>query len=130
LVTIASGTPDWGRGTSLEDFQDELERVARRLKPTGASLVIVNVPDMALAPVARMVPSALYEGRIESFNQTISATARAHGMHLVDLYSASREFIPQRPDFFSRDGFHPSDAGYEQWADLMLPTVRPLVDRR
>jgi lysophospholipase L1-like esterase len=39
-------------------------------------------------------------------------------------------FIPQRPDFFSFDGFHPSDVGYEQWADLMLPTVRPLVDRR
>jgi lysophospholipase L1-like esterase len=48
----------------------------------------------------------------------------------VDLFSASREFIPQRPDFFSFDGFHPPETGYEQWADLMLPTVLPLVDRR
>ena len=130
LVTIGIGTNDLWRGTSLEDFRDDLDRIARRLKPTGASLVIVNVPDMALAPVARMVPSHLYEGRIEPFNEAISAVARAHGMHVVDLYTASREFIPKRPDFFSFDGFHPSDSGYEQWADLMLPTVRPLVERR
>jgi acyl-CoA thioesterase I len=51
-------------------------------------------------------------------------------MHLVDLFAASRQFLPHRPDFFCRDGFHPSDAGYEQWAELMLPLIRPLVDRR
>jgi lysophospholipase L1-like esterase len=130
LVTIGIGTNDVWRGTSLEDFRDDLERMARRLKPTGASLVIVNVPDMALAPVAKLVPSQLYEGRIESFNEAIATVARAHGMHLVDLFSASREFLPQRPDFFCQDGFHPSDVGYEQWADLMLPTVQPLVSRR
>jgi acyl-CoA thioesterase-1 len=130
LITLGIGTNDLWRGTSLEDFRDDLERIAKRLKPTGASLVIVNVPDMALAPVARMVPSQLYEGRIEPFNEAIWATARAHGMHVVDLYSASQEFIPKRPDFFSWDGFHPSEAGYEQWADLMLPTVQPLVAKR
>ncbi|WP_224245234.1 SGNH/GDSL hydrolase family protein [Hyalangium gracile] len=130
LVTLGVGTNDIWRGTSVEDFRDELDRIARRLKPTGASLVVVNVPDMALAPVARMVPSALYEGRIEPFNEAIATVAREHGMHVVDLYAASKVFIPQRPDFFSFDGFHPSDAGYEQWADLMLPTVKPLVSRR
>jgi acyl-CoA thioesterase I len=130
LVTIGIGTNDVWRGTPVEDYREDLERLVRRLKPTGASLVVVNVPDMALAPVARMVPSHLYEGRIEPFNEAISAVARAHGVHLVDLYAASREFIPLRPDFFCWDGFHPSDTGYEQWADLMLPAVRPLVVRR
>jgi acyl-CoA thioesterase I len=130
LVTIGIGTNDLWRGTSVEDFRDDLERIARRLKPTGASLVIVNVPDMALAPVAKKVPSQLYEGRIEPFNEAISAVAREHGLHLVDLYSASREFLPQRSDFFCWDGFHPSDTGYEQWADLMLPTVQSLVNGR
>ncbi len=130
LVTIGIGTNDLWRGTSVEDFRNDLERIAKRLKPTGASLVIVNVPDMALAPVARMVPSHLYEGRIEPFNEAISDVARTHGLHVVDLYSASRELIPKRHDFFCWDGFHPSDVGYEQWAELMLPTVKPLVARR
>lgn len=129
LVTLGVGTNDIWRGTSVEDFQDDLDRIARRLKQTGASLVVVNIADMALAPVAKMVPSALYEGRIEPFNAAMAEVARAHGMHLVDLYTASKEMIPHNTHFFCHDGFHPSDQGYEEWADLLLPTVRTLVSR-
>lgn len=129
LVTLGVGTNDLWRGTSVEDFQEDLDRIARRLKQTGAPLVIVNIADMALAPVAKLVPSALYEGRIEPFNAAMAEVARAHGLHLVDLYSASKEMIPASPHFFSHDGFHPSDEGYEEWADLLLPTVRTLVSR-
>ncbi|MFP2912997.1 SGNH/GDSL hydrolase family protein [Pyxidicoccus sp. 3LFB2] len=129
LVTLGVGTNDIWRGTSVEDFQEELDRIARRLKQTGASLVVVNIADMALAPVAKLVPSALYEGRIEPFNAAMTEVARAHGLHLVDLYTASKEMIPHNSHFFCHDGFHPSEQGYEQWADLMLPTVRTLVSR-
>lgn len=129
LVTLGVGTNDIWRGTPVEDFQDDLDRIARRLKQTGAPLVVVNLADMALAPVAKLVPSALYEGRIEPFNAAIAQVARTHGLHLVDLYTASRSLIPERHDFFSFDGFHPSDAGYEEWADLMLPVVRTLIGR-
>jgi acyl-CoA thioesterase-1 len=129
LVTLGVGTNDIWRGTSVEDFQDDLDRIARRLKQTGAPLVLVNIADMALAPVAKLVPSALYEGRIEPFNTAMAEVARAHGLHLVDLYTASKEMIPHNPHFFCHDGFHPSDQGYEEWADLLLPTVRTLVSR-
>ena len=129
LVTLGVGTNDIWRGTPVEDFQDDLDRIARRLKQTGASLVVVNIADMALAPVAKMVPSALYEGRIEPFNAAMAEVARAHGMHLVDLYTASTEMFPHNTHFFCHDGFHPSDQGYEEWADLLLPTVRTLVSR-
>jgi len=129
LVTLGVGTNDIWRGTSVEEFQEELDRIARRLKQTGASLVVVNIADMALAPVAKQVPSALYEGRIEPFNAAMAEVARAHGLHLVDLYTASKEMIPHNLHFFCHDGFHPSEQGYEEWADLLLPTVRTLVSR-
>ncbi len=129
LITLGIGTNDIWRGTSLEAFTEDLERIASRLKQTGAPVVVANIADLALAPVARLVPSSVYEGRIEPFNGAIAVVARRHGMHLVDLYTASRGFLPARPDFFCGDGFHPSESGYEQWADLLLPTVQPLVTR-
>ncbi|WIG96624.1 SGNH/GDSL hydrolase family protein [Myxococcus sp. SDU36] len=129
LVTLGIGTNDVWRGTPLEDFQDDLDRIARRLKQTGAPLVVVNLVDLALAPVARLVPAALYEGRLEPFNAAIAKVARVHGMHHVDLFTASKAMIPKGPHFFSEDGFHPSAEGYEEWADLMLPTVQTLVRR-
>ncbi|WP_141594384.1 MULTISPECIES: SGNH/GDSL hydrolase family protein [unclassified Myxococcus] len=129
LVTLGIGTNDLWRGTPVEDFQDDLDRIARRLKQTGAPLVVVNLADLALAPVARLVPAALYEGRIEPFNAAIAEVARVHGMHHVDLFTASKEMIPRSPHFFSDDGFHPSADGYEEWADLLLPMAQTLVRR-
>ena len=129
LMTLGIGTNDLWRGTSLEDFTDDLERIAARLKQTGAPLVVVNLADLALAPVARLVPAALYEGRIEPFNAAIAEVARVHGMHHVDLFTASKEMIPRSPHFFSDDGFHPSADGYEEWADLLLPMAQTLVSR-
>ncbi|ABF87581.1 GDSL-like lipase/acylhydrolase [Myxococcus xanthus DK 1622] len=129
LVTLGIGTNDLWRGTPVEDFQDDLDRIARRLKQTGAPLVVVNLADLALAPVARLVPAALYEGRIEPFNAAIAEVARVHGMHHVDLFTASKDMIPKSPHFFSDDGFHPSADGYEEWADLLLPTAQTLVSR-
>jgi acyl-CoA thioesterase I len=127
LVTLGIGTNDLWRGTSLESFGEDLDRIARRLKQTGAPVVVCNLPDLALAPVAKLVPSSLYEGRIEPFNDVIAQVAARHGLHVVDLYGASREYIPTHPQFFSGDGFHPSEAGYTQWAEFMYPAVRALI---
>jgi acyl-CoA thioesterase I len=127
LVTLGIGVNDLWRGTSLESFAEDLERIARRLKQTGAPVVVSNLPDLALAPVARLVPSSLYEGRIEPFNEQLAELCRRHGLYLVDLYGASRAYIPAHPEFFSGDGFHPSEAGYTQWAEFLYPTVRGLI---
>lgn len=127
LVTLGVGTNDVWRGTTLEAFEEDLERVARRLEQTGAPVVLTNIADMALAPVARLVPSALYEGRIEPFNDAIARVSARHGLYLVDLYDYSRAYIPKHPEFFSGDGFHPSADGYEAWAEVMWPLVRARV---
>jgi acyl-CoA thioesterase I len=127
LVTLGIGVNDLWRGTTLDAFSEDLERIARRMKQTGAPVVVSNLPDLALAPVAKLVPSSLYEGRIEPFNDALAEVARRHGLHLVDLYGASRAYIPRHPEFFSGDGFHPSEAGYAQWAEFLYPTVRGLI---
>jgi lysophospholipase L1-like esterase len=31
------------------------------------------------------------------------------------------------PEYFSSDGFHPSDKGYELWATQMWPTVARVI---
>ena len=85
LLTLGIGTNDLWRGTSLEDFAEDLERIASRLKQTGAPLVGVNLAALALAPEERLVPSSLYGERNETFKGAIATGARKQGMHLEDL---------------------------------------------
>lgn len=128
LVTLGIGINDVGLQLPDDAFALNLEEIVLGLRKLGAPMVIANIPDLALSPaVARLVPRALYEKRIEMFNEHVTATAGRHGLSLVDLYALSREILPGRPELWSPDGFHPSGEGYEQWAQLMLPTVRALL---
>jgi lysophospholipase L1-like esterase len=67
------------------------------------------------------------QARIRVFNGHISEIAKRHELLLVDTYDMSREVIPNHPEFFSPDGFHPSDEGYEYWAKMMWPTVKEAI---
>jgi acyl-CoA thioesterase-1 len=127
LITLGIGINDVGLQLPDDAFAVNLEEIVVRLRKLGV-LAIANIPDLALAPaVARLVPRALYEKRIEMFNLHVEATASRHGIALIDLYAVSREILPGGDELFSADGFHPSAAGYEIWAERMLQVIGPLL---
>ena len=49
--------------------------------------------------------------------------ANRHGGTGYEIYSINKTELPAHPEYFSRDGFHPSDEGYELWASEMWPTI-------
>jgi|SRR5438067_4533321 len=128
LITICIGINDLGLQLPDDAFALNLEEIALALRKLDAPIVIGNIPDLALAPaVQRLVPRSLYEKRIEIFNEHVTATAARHHLAPVDLYSWSRELLPEHPEFFSPDGFHPSAYGYQVWAERMFAVALPLL---
>ncbi len=130
LVTVGIGANDLIRGVTAEQFARNYEEMIARLKErTGASILLMNIPDVSLAPA---VPAYMRESarrHVNAFNERIDDVARRHGLPVIDLYGRSREFAA-RPEFFSRDGIHPSDAGYEFWARLVWPDVEKAINAR
>jgi lysophospholipase L1-like esterase len=128
LVTIGIGINDVSHGVAPEQFARNFEEIVTRLKSkTDAPIVATNIPDISHAP---RVPAFLHEQvrqRIQLFNSHIAEIARRHDLLLVDAYDMSRQVIPNHPEFFSPDGFHPSDEGYEYWAKMMWPTVKEAI---
>jgi acyl-CoA thioesterase-1 len=131
VVTIGIGINDVGLQVPDEAFALTLEEIVGPLKQRCPRILMLNLPDLALAPaVAAVVPRAIYENRLEMFNEHIAATAARHQLAIVDLYSYSRDALPGRAEIFSADGFHPSAVGYEEWAGYMLPYLRRVLDDR
>lgn len=128
LSTLGIGINDVTRGVSVEQFAQNYETIVARLRnETNAPLVVTNIPDIALAPaVPAFAPDELRR-RINLFNERIDETSKRHGALVVDTYNATRGVIGDHAEFFSSDGFHPSDAGYEYWAKKMWPTVKSAV---
>ncbi|HEX8355005.1 MAG TPA: SGNH/GDSL hydrolase family protein [Pyrinomonadaceae bacterium] len=125
LVTLGIGINDVTRQVPAEQFARNLEEIAARLREqTEAPVVVSNLPDVSHAPA---VPAFLREGarrRIQEFNERVAEAAARHGLFLADSFEKSAAVIPTHPEFFSPDGFHPSEEGYEFWAFEMWPVVK------
>jgi lysophospholipase L1-like esterase len=128
LVTLGVGINDAGRGVSVERFARNYEEIIKRVRQrTSAPIVITNLPDVSLAPVVPLYMRDEARRRIELYNERVAEIAARYGLRVVDAFSTTHEVIPTHPEFFSSDGFHPSDIGYEYWAKTMWPTVKEMI---
>ena len=123
LVTLGIGTNDVTWQVPDEAFAVNLEEIAVALASLRAPVVLMNIPDLALAPIAARYGSSLFERRIEVFNEHVEATAARHHFTLVDLFGATKR-LRGKPGLFSADGFHPSEEGYQEWVAHLGPGVR------
>ncbi len=131
LVTLSIGPNDITRGREVGEYERDLATIFQTLlRETTAVLVVNLIPDLTLTPRFRGREEAGEVGRrVVVFNEALGRQARAHGVEVVDLYSASRQEVPQRPELIAADRYHPSDQGYARWAELMWRGVEARIPR-
>jgi lysophospholipase L1-like esterase len=124
FVTLGIGINDIGHGLSVEQFTKNYEEILGALKKsTSATIVVTNIPDISSAPRIPEIIRPEYQRLIIQFNGRLEGIAARHGVIVFDVYTITRAELPAHPEFFSADGFHPSDEGYELWAEKMWPSV-------
>lgn len=128
LITLGIGINDLGHGLAAETFARNYEEIIKRLKEkTSATIVVTNIPDISFAPVVPAYARDETRRRVNLFNEKIHAIVERYGLLVVDVYTETHNIVPTHPEFFSEDGFHPSDAGYEYWAKTMWPTIKAAI---
>ena len=131
LVTVGIGINDIGHGMTLEQFSRNYEEILSTLRQkTQARIVVTNIPDISSAP---RIPGSLrseYQRQIAEFSQRLGEIAERQGVTVFDVHTITKAELPSHPEYFSADGFHPSDKGYELWASEMWPTVEEVINRR
>ena len=132
LVTLAIGPNDITTEVPPAAYEQNLEMILGRLRRETGAVVVVNlIPDLAVTPRFRGSQHREAVGRLTiAFNEALERKSRAHGAELVDLFAASRREVPLRPELMSADGYHPSDAGYARWAELVWAGVEARIAPR
>src|SRR5713226_1665821 len=129
FVTLSIGINDLLQRVSDEQFAANYEEIVKSLRRLAVPIVITNLPDISFAP---RLPNSMREEmhvKVLLFNKRIEVIAKRYALLFVDLYEASGKGIATHQEFFSSDGFHPSDAGYKFWAQTMWPKVEMAVNR-
>jgi len=127
VVTLSIGPNDITRGVPLAQYELNLDGILGRLRHETAALIVVNlIPDLAVTPRFANGPQVDVVGRQTlMFNEALARKGLEYNVALVDLYLPSREEVPHEPMLLWRDGYHPSDAGYARWAELMWQGMEP-----
>jgi acyl-CoA thioesterase-1 len=128
LVTVGIGINDIGHGLTIEQFSKNYEMILSTLKEkTHARIVVTNLPDVSSAPRIPDSMQSTYQRQIDQFCQRLMEIAERQGVTVFDIYTITKHELPSHPEYFSNDGFHPSDEGYELWATQMWPTVAKVI---
>lgn len=129
VVTIGIGGNDLWRLVSPASFEAQLTAIADALARTTAQVVVSNLIDLGHAPIAKGamsmmgIPPAIISSRVAALNGHLAALAQRPRFTVVDLHSLGEAELATHPEFFCDDGFHPSIAGYQRWADLLFPAI-------
>ena len=125
LVTLSIGPNDITTRVPASVYEKNLDTILGRLRHETTAVTVVNlIPDLAVTPRFNRSPAREAVGRqTVVFNEALERQGRAHGAELVDLYAVSRREVPLRPELIWSDGYHPSDAGYARWAELVWTGV-------
>ncbi|MDR7302704.1 SGNH/GDSL hydrolase family protein [Haloactinomyces albus] len=124
LVLILVGANDVTSRVPIRTSARLLGAAVERLTAEGVAVVAGTCPDLGairpipqpLRAVVRSVSLALGKAQRRAVEQ-----AGGHAVPLADLLSP--EFLTRPTELFSHDRFHPSAAGYEAAATMLLPTL-------
>jgi acyl-CoA thioesterase I len=129
LITLGIGINDVGHGVAVEEFAENYGKILSFLRAQlDARIVVINIPDTSLAPSLPAMLRPEIHKAVVYFNQRIDEIASLHGVIVYDVYTPTHELLPANPRYVSADGFHPSDAGYEMWAERMWPSIAAVLN--
>ncbi|HXO89609.1 MAG TPA: arylesterase [Stellaceae bacterium] len=115
LVILALGANDALRGIDPAAVRNNLDKMLRRIKTTGAKVLLVGM----LAP-----PNWGEEYKTE-FDRIFPDLARTNG---VPLYPFFLEGVAMKPELNQPDGLHPNERGVAVLVDRIAPVVARLVE--
>jgi lysophospholipase L1-like esterase len=121
LVTLSIGPNDINDGYAVDVYAASVRVILEKLANATDAVIVVNLmPDMSLAHRYLAHEKARISRTTMQFNHALENEARRFDVEIVDLYGPSRALgAGAYEELLSADGFHPSDLGYERWAEFM-----------
>ena len=121
LVFVGIGANDAIHVTPLSAVRRDMRELVRRLKRTGAGVVVAGPPDMRAAAWHEPLRSlAGWRGRRVAAE--VRAVAHSEGVPVVPLAELARPyFAAGYTDAYGGDDLHPGDGGYRAWAEAIYP---------
>lgn len=120
IITVFIGVNDAHQLIESSNFKENYGYILYRLtRETNAKIYLINLPSLGANNVQLPPYNIFYDSRTRSHNQTIQELAQEYNLKVIDLYSPTVDLFKKSGPHYSKDLFHPSNAGYKLWADII-----------
>lgn len=125
IITVFIGTNDVHNFVPLDKFKDNLTSAINSIKQaTKAQIYLINIPYIGEKEAILPPYDLFFDMKIKEYNGVIANAAKNSNVRLIDLYSSSKQLQNASDDMYSSDHFHPSDKGYQLWANLIYDGLK------
>lgn len=119
-VTVFIGINDIHNKREFSDYRlNMLSILDSLLVSTHAQIYVVNLPYLGANKLVVFPYSNILDIRTKQFNSILESVCQNDRIHLIDLYSGSRDKLNSEKDNYAVDLFHPSDKGYLLWSKII-----------
>ena len=121
LITLCIGTNDMHQRVSMADFKKNYNQILDDLQRyQKAQIILINLPYLGTDKLVQSPWPTYYDSQIKKYNQVIADIATERKLTLVDLYDKTKVYFKNnQSQVYSADLYHPNDAGYAYWTDII-----------
>jgi len=128
VALVLIGANDATHGTDLDSVQRDVRGAVAELRAAGAEVVVGTTPDLGAVRAFAQPLRALAAWQGQRVADVTERATRAAGGVPVDLAARTGPAFRADPRMLSDDEFHPSAGGYRLWAQVLVPTIRSVLD--
>jgi lysophospholipase L1-like esterase len=123
VVFLSVGANDVTHVTSTGTFAEQYRTMLDGL-PSEAAVIAIGVPDLGSVTRLAQPLRAVAGWRGSTYDVIAADEAGRAGATRVDLAAGTGPAFRADPDrLLAADHYHPSDAGYAVWADVIVPVA-------
>lgn len=124
-VIIGIGNNDVSKVTPRARFREQLGQLVQGVREAGPSrIALLGVAEWSSTPLLWQPLRFVAGKRSDMLDADVRRVAAEQDVLYVDIKGRTgAHFVEDPKRFHARDGFHPSDLGYEAWARVTLEAM-------
>jgi lysophospholipase L1-like esterase len=130
IVSLLIGVNNQFQGRPQSEYREQfallLEKSIVLAGNRPSNVIVLSIPDYSVTPFGRSLDTALIAAQIDSFNVINHDLALAYKVNYIDVTAESRKAAGD-PTLIAGDGLHFSGKEYGNWARLMEPVLKGII---
>ncbi|MFA5061729.1 MAG: SGNH/GDSL hydrolase family protein [Patescibacteria group bacterium] len=119
MVILAVGINDMLNRVPTDVFEKNMVSIVNGLAGAATHITVINIPYLGGSQAYWPPYRCYFDWQTRRYNNFLNKALANKNVAVIDLYTLTHEQAFNDKNYYSVDGFHPSDEGYQFWSNII-----------